>query len=758
VALWLFLNRNAPDTTPDAFSFTDQSHVELSTLSESNAITVSGINAAAAISVSGGEYQVNGGSWTSSPGTVSNGNTVKVRHTSSGSNSTVTSTTLTIGDASDTFTTTTVASGSVTGPDAFTFGAKQSVSRSTSYQSEERMITGLSGTANISITGGQYQIDGGSWTGSSGTIADTSTVRVRQTSSGSFTTVTDAVLTINGVSATFTCTTHGEERGTTARAVTLSSASTTGTITSGSLSTITLADASGFSNGDTIIVELGGESGAGARGTKGVGGTWPALSHADATARTADTGQANNTFSWTESTGNVYQWNGSSWVQRSPSTFYMTAKAIPRALVTTVSGKSGNTFTLATAATVATTNANVYKDNYATFAAAIASDGTSVDLQPNAGEFAFSRRIAIDTNNGVRSGAWSITGHASGTTFFAPHGCRQMQVDFFGMASPAAWDLTIRSNWNGVDKFGLWFPENPASPADWELKETNVPQGQTARACLTFQNCTNARARRIVTEHSFAAIVFFGGGSGNAMYDCLHAPPGNREYLGWHYQHADGSGGKIHRCNITADYLVNGMEFFQMSGTSEMVDCNHVNAVFAFNSTGACNVTRCGVTVQANSQRDQLSFGGTSDTVKCFDLNGNVNASFAGLGSPIVFTDCRITATASINADGDKPEGFNISNHNTDVTITGTQAVPSEAYYSSHLAMGSFTPGTYSQGCTAVYTEAAGTEVSYIRISGTPNLPTFGNVQGNSSDTNVHHCMVNTLKFVTTQNNNTANP
>ena len=60
------------------------------------------------------------------------------------------------------------------------------------------MITGLSGTANISITGGQYQIDGGSWTSSSGTIADTSTVRVRQTSSGSFTTVTDAVLTING--------------------------------------------------------------------------------------------------------------------------------------------------------------------------------------------------------------------------------------------------------------------------------------------------------------------------------------------------------------------------------------------------------------------------------------------------------------------------------------------------------------------------------------------------------------------------------
>lgn len=108
---WVVRIPTGADTTPDAFTFTDQTNVALSTLTESNAITVSGITAAAAISVTGGEYQINGGSWVTSSGTVSNGDSVKVRHTSSASNSTATNTTLTIGGVSDTFTTTTLSGG-----------------------------------------------------------------------------------------------------------------------------------------------------------------------------------------------------------------------------------------------------------------------------------------------------------------------------------------------------------------------------------------------------------------------------------------------------------------------------------------------------------------------------------------------------------------------------------------------------------------------------------------------------------------------
>jgi len=102
--------------TPNAFTFTDVTGVALSTVQTSNAITVSGITAPAAITIVGGQYELNSsGTWTSSPGTVANTNTVRVRHTSSATNSTAVNTTLTIGGVSDTFTSTTLADGN--GPD-----------------------------------------------------------------------------------------------------------------------------------------------------------------------------------------------------------------------------------------------------------------------------------------------------------------------------------------------------------------------------------------------------------------------------------------------------------------------------------------------------------------------------------------------------------------------------------------------------------------------------------------------------------------
>jgi hypothetical protein len=107
------------DTTPDAFSFTDQTGVALSTNTESAAITVAGINAAATITVSGGEYKINSGSWVSSSGSVNNGDSVYARHTSSGSYLTATNTVVTIGGVSDTFTSTTLAPPYITVSRAF---------------------------------------------------------------------------------------------------------------------------------------------------------------------------------------------------------------------------------------------------------------------------------------------------------------------------------------------------------------------------------------------------------------------------------------------------------------------------------------------------------------------------------------------------------------------------------------------------------------------------------------------------------------
>jgi hypothetical protein len=97
------------DTTPDAFSFTAQTGVAVSSVATSNTITVSGINAASAISVTNGQYQIGAGAWTSAAGNVNNGDTVTVRHTASAAYATVTTTTLDIGGVTADFSSTTVA-------------------------------------------------------------------------------------------------------------------------------------------------------------------------------------------------------------------------------------------------------------------------------------------------------------------------------------------------------------------------------------------------------------------------------------------------------------------------------------------------------------------------------------------------------------------------------------------------------------------------------------------------------------------------
>lgn len=97
------------DTAPDAFSFTDQAGVDLSTVTTSNTLALAGTDANADISISGAtaEYQVDGGAWTAVSGTIAPGSTFAVRITSSGSYLTAVNAILTIGGINDTFTVTT---------------------------------------------------------------------------------------------------------------------------------------------------------------------------------------------------------------------------------------------------------------------------------------------------------------------------------------------------------------------------------------------------------------------------------------------------------------------------------------------------------------------------------------------------------------------------------------------------------------------------------------------------------------------------
>lgn len=109
------LNWSSGDTDVNPFSFTHVTGQPLSTYVQSNAILVGGINVSVPISISGGsgQYSINGGAFTSTPGTVNNGDSVVVEVLTGGAHSSDYSTTLTISGTSATFTATTAAAGNL---------------------------------------------------------------------------------------------------------------------------------------------------------------------------------------------------------------------------------------------------------------------------------------------------------------------------------------------------------------------------------------------------------------------------------------------------------------------------------------------------------------------------------------------------------------------------------------------------------------------------------------------------------------------
>ena len=90
-------------TAPDPFWFNEILGSDPSSEITSNAVAITGITRPAPISITDGEYRIGDGSYTTMSGTVSNGQTVTVRQTSSNVFSTKTSATLTIGGVSAKF-------------------------------------------------------------------------------------------------------------------------------------------------------------------------------------------------------------------------------------------------------------------------------------------------------------------------------------------------------------------------------------------------------------------------------------------------------------------------------------------------------------------------------------------------------------------------------------------------------------------------------------------------------------------------------
>lgn len=255
------------DNTPNAFDFTNLTNQLFSTLVTSNVVTITGIGPDPVnVSISGGgtpQFSIAGGAWVTS-GTITNGQTLQLRMTTSPSSNTTLTATVTVGTISDAWATTTQVQDNT--PNAFAFTDVTGQQLAAVITSNTLTITGIGpAPVSVSVTGAgspQISINGGAW-GTSGSISNGQTLAVRLTSAGTSNTARTATVTVGTVSDTWSV--------------------TTATVTSGSQS-YTTAGTYTFTvpHHETLTVQVWGAGGGGAgcsayttvQGGNGGGSNW----------------------------------------------------------------------------------------------------------------------------------------------------------------------------------------------------------------------------------------------------------------------------------------------------------------------------------------------------------------------------------------------------------------------------------------------------------------------------------------------------
>ena len=192
------------DTTPDAFSFASKGDVSTGVVMLSDSVIISGLDSAVPVQISSGEYSIDGGAFTAATGSIGNGQLLQLRHTSSSERGGTITTTVTVGDYSADFSSTTIAESTDTTPDAFAFATEYSVARSDYSYSEAVTITGLGAPASLSVSNGEYSIDGGqTYSSAEGSISTGTGVQLRHVSSAEYGASVVTTLTIGGVEGYF---------------------------------------------------------------------------------------------------------------------------------------------------------------------------------------------------------------------------------------------------------------------------------------------------------------------------------------------------------------------------------------------------------------------------------------------------------------------------------------------------------------------------------------------------------------------------
>lgn|GEM_PF-5508421 len=176
----------------------------LNTLTTSAIKTIDGINTSTPVTITNGQFSINGSNSWGTTGNVTNGDTIQVRHTSSTSYKTAQKSVLTFGTGANEvqvpFVSVTIAQDTI--PDDITYAVQYDQELTTENTNEyivfpSKTISGISGSVAISVENGEYSIDGGSsWASSGDTVSATDSILVRHLSSTENNTKTTSTLIV----------------------------------------------------------------------------------------------------------------------------------------------------------------------------------------------------------------------------------------------------------------------------------------------------------------------------------------------------------------------------------------------------------------------------------------------------------------------------------------------------------------------------------------------------------------------------------
>ena len=201
------------------FSFTPQFEVPRVSPRLSNAVTLEGLAGPSGISVTGGEYSLNGAAFTASPGTVNEGDELVLRQVSAGSYSTRSVATVAVAGFTASFEVTTLAQ-PCAAPNAFSFAPK-SGERGQKVASNPVTLSGIGAgcSAQATVSGGAYKVlrlgqpitpGENGFTQGATTVQDEDELIVQVQASSQFSAKTSATLNVGGVAASFEVTTPGQ--------------------------------------------------------------------------------------------------------------------------------------------------------------------------------------------------------------------------------------------------------------------------------------------------------------------------------------------------------------------------------------------------------------------------------------------------------------------------------------------------------------------------------------------------------------------